>query len=297
MITPNTLRQRSYKEVANFPPLLARAKQLAGTVLLGEHGRRRAGLGDDFWQYRPAQIGDGARNIDWRRSARSDDRFVREREWKIAQTVMFWIDSGASMSFSSNKNLGPKSERAQIIALAVALLLVRGGERVGLIEQDLPAQCGETQIRRMANILCQPGKGDFGAPPLRGLLPNTNAVFISDFMGDFAAVESAVFKAADTGTRGALLQILDPAEEAFPFKGRTIFESMGQTIRHETLKAADLKNRYLERLRERKMALADLCAITGWQYNCHHTDTSAQSALLWIYRALDQVSIYDGGAK
>ena len=38
----------------------------------GAHGLRRPGPGEEFWQYRPAQPGEPARAIDWRRSARSD---------------------------------------------------------------------------------------------------------------------------------------------------------------------------------------------------------------------------------
>ena len=90
---------------------------------------------------------------------------------------------------------------------------------------------------------------------------------------------------------GVLMQVLDPSEEVFPFKGRTIFESVGGTMQHETLKANDLRDRYLDRLAARKQELANLCHVTGWQYGLHHTDTSAQSALLWLYRALDQDSI------
>src|SRR5690606_35476281 len=89
---PAHLRELSEAEAARLPPLLARAEKLAGTVLLGEHGRRSAGLGDDFWQYRPAQVGDPVRLVDWRRSARSDTQYVREREWQIAQSVILWVD-------------------------------------------------------------------------------------------------------------------------------------------------------------------------------------------------------------
>jgi uncharacterized protein (DUF58 family) len=80
--------------------------------------------------------------------------------------------------------------------------------------------------------------------------------------------------------------ILDPQEEAFPFDGRTIFESMGRTMRYETQKARDLKDRYLERLAGRKAALALLAARTGWQFSVHHTDEPAQAALLWLYAAI-----------
>jgi uncharacterized protein (DUF58 family) len=112
-------------------------------------------------------------------------------------------------------------------------------------------------------------------------------VFISDFMGDLDGITLALTKAADRGVRGVLCHLLDPSEEAFPFSGRTIFESVGGTLRHETLKANDLKSRYLERLAERKSELQRLCAVTGWHYGLHHTNASAQSALLWLYSALD----------
>ena len=119
------------------------------------------------------------------------------------------------------------------------------------------------------------------------MIPHARAVFISDFMGDMSGVELALTKAADRGVRGVLFHVLDPSEEAFPFTGRTIFESVGGTLSHETLKANDLRDRYLERLAARKAELQRLCAVTGWQYGLHHTDASAQSALLWLYSALD----------
>ncbi|MDF1856640.1 DUF58 domain-containing protein [Pseudooceanicola sp.] len=288
MNQPRALRGRAEAEAARLPPLLARAEHLAGTVLLGEHGRRRAGQGDDFWQYRPEQPGDSQRMIDWRRSARGDDRFVRQREWQIAQSVMLWVDQSAAMSFSSGKDLPPKADRARLIALAVAILLIRGGERVGLTGTLLPPRRGTAQVERLADFFGRDDSCDYGVPEHRAMIPNARALFVSDFLGDVSEVTLALTKAADRGVRGALFQILDPSEEAFPFQGRTIFESMGRTISHETLKAGDLRDRYRDRLAARKAELTQLCARTGWQFHTHHTDESAQSALLWIYRALDR---------
>ena len=291
MNAAQTLRERSEAEASRLPPLLARAEHLAGTVLLGDHGRRRSGLGDDFWQYRPAQIGDSRRMIDHRRSARGDQQFVREREWQIAQSIMLWVDQGASMRFTSDKSLPAKADRARLLGLATAILLVRGGERVGLTGTALPPRRGNAQILRLAQAFSADAQADYAPPEHRAMVPHARAVFISDFLGPLDEVELALTKAADRGVRGVLLQVLDPSEESFPYRGRTIFESVGGSVRHETLKAGDLRDRYLDRLVRRKEALAHLCRATGWQLGLHHTGDSAQAALLWLYRALD------GGAR
>lgn len=287
MTTPVALREKAETEAARLPELLARAEHLAGAVLLGDHGRRRAGAGDDFWQYRPAQLGDSRRMIDHRRSAMGDVQFVREREWQIAQSVMLWVDQGASMRFASKPDLGTKAERARVLGLAAAILLVRGGERVGLTGTRLPPRRGNMQILRLAEVFSEDAEDDYAPPEHRAMVPHARALFISDFMGDVEAVRAALTKAADRGVRGVLLHVLDPAEEAFPFRGRTVFESMGGTMEHETLKASDLRDRYLDRLAARKAELQHLCSVAGWQYGLHHTNSSAQSGLLWIWRALD----------
>lgn len=287
MTPAHSLRERSEAESARLPPLLARAEHLAGTVLLGDHGRRRAGLGDDFWQYRPVQMGDSKRLIDHRRSARGDQQFVREREWQIAQSVMLWVDQGASMRFASEPALPTKADRARLLALATSILLVRGGERVGLTGTGLPPRRGNAQILRLAEAFSVDAPQDYAAPEHRAMIPHARAVFISDFMGDMDEVRLALTKAADRGVRGVVLHLLDPSEEAFPFQGRTIFESVGGTLAHETLKAGDLRSRYLDRLAARKDELNQLCRTTGWHLGLHHTADSAQSALLWLYRALD----------
>ncbi|SDE33036.1 DUF58 domain-containing protein [Limimaricola pyoseonensis] len=285
---PVGLRARAEDLAAPLPPLLAEAEHLAQTVLMGEHGRRRAGSGSNFWQYRAAQPHDTARAIDWRRSGRADSAFVQEKEWQIAQSVALWVDAGASMGFSSSRKLPPKSDRARTLALALAVLLSRGGERVGLADSRLPPRRGRGQLLRMADLLSETAPDDHAAPEPRGLAPRSRAVFVSDFLGPVEPVEAVLTAAADRGVRGALLQVLDPAEEAFPYDGRTIFESMSGTVRHETLKAGDLRGRYLERLAERRDRLAELARTTGWQFTTHHTGDSAASALLWLYGALER---------
>ncbi len=280
------LRARAEALGQSLPPLLAEAELLASTIMMGEHGRRRAGQGDEFWQYRPAHAGDSARLIDWRRSARSDTTFVREREWQAAQSVTLWVDPARSMNYTGDTSRAPKGDRARLLALAVAVLLLRAGERVGLSGQGTPPRSGRGQLLRLARGLVE-DDSDYGTPDATGIASHGRAVFLSDFMGDLSGIEAALAQASDRGARGVLMQVLDPSEEDFPFDGRTIFESMGGTLRHETLRAGDLRARYLARLEERKDRLALLARAVGWHYHCHHTGHGAQPALLWLFRALE----------
>jgi uncharacterized protein (DUF58 family) len=283
-----SLRARAETLGQSLPPLLAAAEHLSATVILGEHGRRRAGMGDEFWQYRPAHAGDSARMIDWRRSARAEQHFVREREWQAAQSVTLWVDTSRSMAFTGDKARAPKADRARLLALALAVLLLRGGERVGLAGDGAPPRSGRAQLDRLALALANDAAADYGAPVASGMVAHGRAVFLSDFLGDLSGVEDAMARASDKGVRGMLVQVLDPAEESFPFDGRTIFESMGGSLRHETLRAGDLKARYLARLAERKDRLATLGRASGWHFLTHHTGESAQAALLWLYRAMER---------
>ncbi|MEE9429306.1 MAG: DUF58 domain-containing protein [Paracoccaceae bacterium] len=284
-----TLRSLAEGHAARLPALMADAENLAATVMLGSHGRRRSGMGDEFWQYRPAAPGDPARLIDWRRSARSDANFVQEKEWQAAQSVLIWSDDAQSMGFSSAPDLPSKAGRARVLALASAILLIRGGERVALADADARPRQGEIQLAHIADGLCSDGhQNEYGAPDISGALANSRVLFLSDFLGDIAPVTMQLTRAADQGVKGSLVHILDPQEEAFPFDGRTIFESMGRSVAHETLKASDLRQRYLDRLAKRKDELQTLAQRTGWQYHCHHTSVTAQSALLWIYTALER---------
>src|SRR5580700_2569159 len=117
---------------ASMPRLILEARRVAATVIHGLHGRRRAGSGENFWQYRRFLSGEPANRVDWRRSARDDHLYVREQEWEAAHTIWIWPDRSPSMAFASKLAEDTKLERALVMALALAEVLVRGGERVGV---------------------------------------------------------------------------------------------------------------------------------------------------------------------
>jgi uncharacterized protein (DUF58 family) len=267
--------------------LLAAADQLAASVQTGEHGRRRSGFGDEFWQYRQAVDGDAHRDIDWRRSARSDVQFIRQKEWQATQSVAFWVDVSQNMQFTSSSKHPAKAYTARLLALAVAVLLQRGGERISLVGDPTPATTSRNGLARIAHTLsAAQDVNEFGRPDLTALAGSSQAVAISDFLTDPTELIEQIEGASARGIRGAMVQVLDPQEVTFPFQGRNVFESPLGKIRHETLKAGGLQRRYMARLEERQALLRDLARRVGWQFMVHQIDQATLPTLLWLYRSL-----------
>src|ERR1700756_2802681 len=117
---------------ATMPRLILEARRVAATIIHGLHGRRRAGPGENFWQYRRFMSGEPAARVDWRRSARDDHLYVREQEWEAAHTVWIWPDRSASMTFKSNLAQDTKPEPPRGIVFARAEVLIEGGGRIGI---------------------------------------------------------------------------------------------------------------------------------------------------------------------
>ena len=277
------LRRDAERISGTLPPLLVEAERLASSLVQGVHGRRRAGMGETFWQYRAAHPGDPRSLIDWRRSARSDRLYVRETEWEAAETVLVWCDRSRSMEFQSNMAPRSKAQRAALLSLALGVLLARGGEWFGLMgtEAEQP-RTGEQQLMRWGGILSSAADDspDFGAPPPITVRRAGRAVFMSDFMGPRDAVFPALTAAAGQGIAGVYLQILDPVEEEFPYDGRTRFESVGRQVRHETDQAASLRDAYLHRLAERRDDLARVARGAGWRLIL--SKAASASPAFWI---------------
>ena len=280
-----TLRPKAERVAQAFPGLLARADRLASTLSFGEHGRLRAGAGDAFWQFRRAEPGDDVKFVDWRRSARSDEPYVRQTEWQLAQLVLFWVDPSQSMQFGSNGLT--KYDRASVLALATAILLSRQGERFGFAGGDIPSGTGSAQLERLEFALTSStASADYGIPNVRGMRPGGRIAFFSDFFGDLNTIERAVNTAAARGVGGVFCMTLDPVEAAFPFKGRTKFESMSGALTYESQQAQGVAGDYKAALADRQNALVALAKTSGWRFVLHHTGDPAIEALTDIYGAI-----------
>lgn len=282
-----------------LPALIIAAKDVAATVMYGVHGRRRAGVGETFWQFRQFGWGEPVQRIDWRRSARDDRLYVREREWEAAHTVWIWPDLSPSMAYQSQLAPHAKIDRALILALAAADLLVRGGERVGIPGLTRPI-AARNITDRFAEALVQDAKRPAHVPaelpPAEALAPRTQAIIVSDLLSPLPEIERTIHAMAGRGALGHVVMIADPVEETFPFSGHTEFLDVDSTARLRVGEARMFRDEYIARLAAHRDGVRAICASRGWSFAIHRTDRPASEALLGLRMRLEGGHASQGSA-
>jgi uncharacterized protein (DUF58 family) len=280
------LRRGAERLADRLPGLLVEADRVAATVAQGVHGRRRTGTGETFWQFRPYQPGDDRTDIDWRQSARSRQLFIRQQEWEAAQSVWLWCDLSPSMRYRSDRKLPAKADRAVLLTLALAALLVRGGERVALLGSGDRPRPGRAGLERVMRGLAAAAERRERPPPPAELPRFSTLVLISDFLEPVEELAARLAPWIGAGVRGCLLQIADPAEELLPYGGRVLFEGLENDGRALVGNVAAARGRWQEIWRAHREEVERLAGRQGWRALRHRTDASAQAALLALYQAL-----------
>jgi len=279
------LRDTAEQIAAGLPPLLVAAERLASVISLGVHGRRKSGMGENFWQFRRFQAEDPSTAIDWRQSAKSQHLFVREREWEAAEAVFLWRDGSAGMRFKSDFADTTKIDRASLLALALGSLLIKGGERIALYGDGRAPSTGRAALNRIAHELID-APSDETLPPDAPVSKNSTFVWISDFLSPLGEIETTLRRLARAGLSGQLVHIIDPAEEDFPFQGRTRFESPAGRQSEIFGRVETMQSAYRARFRAHAETLRDLSRRLGWGYLAHRTDKRPETALVALFEAL-----------
>lgn len=279
------LRVDANRLAQSFPGLQAEAERVAAVVAQGVHGRRRSGTGETFWQYRPYDQSDTAGSIDWRRSARSDALYVRETEWEASNTVWMWRDGSAGMDWQSKDSLPSKKDRASVLSLALASLLVRGNERCAVLGESERPRTGRAGLERVtARMLRSNGPVE----NLNASIPAYARLFIaSDFLEGADIWRERLARLTARPANGVLLHIIDPAEEVFPYNGRVRLKFPGSDKVQPLLvgRAEKAREQYVQRFAAHKQSMANTARRLGWPLIVHHTDQPATEALSAIYAA------------
>jgi uncharacterized protein (DUF58 family) len=211
------------------------ARWVVDGFMAGLHRSPRKGFSVEFADYRPYQPGDDLRYIDWKIAARSDRWVVRQYEEETNLRATIVLDVSRSMAWSGAPERLTKLEYAERLSAALALLLLRQRDAVGLVRFDdrirsaIPPRSRHGQWRRVIAALEEPGEGRASSAPnalqqaarlisRRGLI-----VLISDLLMDVPDVERAMRTLRAIGHDVVVLHILDPDERDLPAAGEALF--------------------------------------------------------------------------
>lgn len=243
----------------------------ASAVHTGSAGRRRAGSGERFWQFRPHAREDAPSRIDWRRSARGDALYVRETELETARTFWFWADPHPGFDWSGARGRVTKAHRARVILMAIAARLSRDGERVG-VPGGQPAGFGGRALDRLGEDFLRMAPSDTTptVPETQGI-----AIIASDFYDPLTEWTDRLTPLAARCRSGILLSVADPLELSFDWRGRVEFARPGTGQKRLVERAEQLAAAYAERLTAHQAGLESLAAQLGWSLLRHDTAAPA----------------------
>jgi uncharacterized protein (DUF58 family) len=267
---------------AAMPRLILEARRVAATVIHGLHGRRRAGPGENFWQYRRFVSGEPASRVDWRRSARDDHLYVREQEWEAAHTVWIWPDRSPSMYFASPLVRDSKLYRTLVVALALAEVLVEGGERVGIPGLTRPTG-SRNVIEQIAQAIVHDRDERASLPPNFAPSPLAEIVLLSDLWSEIGEVRRTITQLSGSGAHGHVVQIVDPAEETFPYWGRIEFVDPEGGGHITAGRAETWRSDYTARVARHRTEIRSETDRLGWSFTIHRTDRPATELLLALH--------------
>lgn len=278
----NDALTRARQRAALVPELLVDALRIVNTVMAGWHGRKKRGIGETFWQYRPYTQGETMARIDWRRSARDDQTYVRDQEWEAAHTIWLWVDRSSSMLYKSSAASVSKESRAMVVTFALAELFARAGERVGYPGLLKPS-ANRKGAERLATAFATQPHDLPDTPSFTQVQRFSDVVLVSDFLGDTNETLAMIDNLAGQGARMHLIEIVDPAEEDFPYGGRTEFIDPETGTRLTAGRAEDWREAYRNLYQARRHALQMRCRAHGGSYTISRTDHLASETLVRLH--------------
>ncbi|EJF94585.1 DUF58 domain-containing protein [Bartonella taylorii] len=278
--SPMSLAVKLHEDAAKMPYFLLQARQIAKTLISGRHGQRKRGNGENFWQFRPYVEGESITRIDWRRSARDEHTYLREHELQMTQTVWLWPDQSASMHYCSRFSKISKGDHAIILTLALASLLAQSGERIA-IPNLMPPTMASNVLERMALALAN-HQSENPFPNFSTITRFSHAIIISDFLDHPEKIIQHLTILSTKQVTAHLIEIADPAEENFPYKGRTEFSDPETKEKHIFGKAENLRKHYCKLYQARRQKLANFCSRQGWTYHVSTTNQPFKETILHL---------------
>ncbi len=278
------MRLQAEKLVTIAPDLKIRANKLANTVWEGIHNRNKAGIGDNFWQFKKYEYGDPVHLIDWKKSAKSSSFFIQEQELSTVQNINIWRDSSSSMNYSSRKNLDKKIYIANLITLVLSMIFIKQSEKVKINGSNINYSNSEEAINLISDQLSyiKTNNNNF-EPNIEEIDNGSNCILIGDFLYSTENIEKIIKNLSSRNINGMLIHIIDPAEQKFPFKGRVNFKGVEGENPYLIGNAESVQKEYLKKFKKHSDTIKIITESYKWNYFMHITDQELVELVIKIY--------------
>ena len=211
------------------------AKWIVDGFFTGLHRSPRKGFSVEFAEHRPYQPGDDLRYMDWRIAARANRWMLKQFEEETNLRASIVVDVSRSMYWTGSPARLTKLAYAERLAAAIALVLLRQRDAVGLIRFDdevrsaIAPRTRRGQWTRIIAALDDPGAGQASKAPAalsraaRLIKGRGMVVLISDLLVEQEEVEHAVRGLRAAGHEVTVLHVMDPAERDLEGRGEALF--------------------------------------------------------------------------
>ncbi|HWP35872.1 MAG TPA: DUF58 domain-containing protein [Thermodesulfobacteriota bacterium] len=237
--------------LARLGNLQFRAREVVDGVISGLHRSPYRGFSVEFSEHREYAPGDDLRHLDWKAYGKFDRYFIKEYEEETNLRAYLLLDASASMAYGlpapglpppprGAPPALPKFEYAALLAAALATLLLRQQDAVGLLPlggegaRGVPPRSRGSQLQALVAALEQlvPAGRPGLAARLPELLPRLRrrslVLVISDLLpsgpDDEASFLSTIRAVRHRKNEVVVFHVLHPAELDFPFEEMATFE-------------------------------------------------------------------------
>ena len=281
------MRLKAEELSSQISTLHIKANRIANTIWEGMHVRNKDGVGDNFWQFRKYEYGDPAHLIDWKKTAKSNETFIQEKESQTLQNFVIWRDTSRSMNFSSAENIDTKLFRANLLTLALTIILSKSGENIVLNGSDSKLLKGSEAVNFISNnINKQINNNYISTPNIDEIKNNSHVILIGDFLTNLEYTKKVIKQLSNRGINGIIIHIVDPAEKSFPYKGRINFNGLEEEQNILIGKAESVRSQYKKAIKLHFDNLEKLAISYSWKYFLVPSDSDANISIFNICNAL-----------
>ena len=247
------------KILTDLGNLAVRARFIADSVVTGMHRSRNKGTSVEFAEHKEYSPGDNVRQLDWRAYARFDRDYIKQFEDESNLRALLVLDTSGSMGYPLDGSRSSKLSYSATCAGALAYVLARQGDAVGLatyaesLSMRAPVKARRGHLQEVLDYLdgLKAGGPSQLAQALHALtegLPRKTMILVFSDLFDGGLDAVAAFGRLRARKNDVVLfHVLDPDEVDFPFEEQTAFVGMENDAELQ-VDAREIREAYLQEM-------------------------------------------------